>query len=256
MKKIRHYIALAGMLLAALPHMAAQETTDAIRQNIDSMLTVCRHHDLPQCNEQACRWAAGIDPQQLPQYVLTAERQLYAPPCDSHERTLYRALVARLLANGGDDITLLRYRYQYGLLSQNNEGEKATDFTFTDTAGREHHLYEQPACHTLLIFNDPDCEECHALRQALLADSTINQAIQRGNLAILVIYPDLPPEGWAEAMQHYPPSWSKGYAEEVSDLYDVRQLPVTYLLDAQRTILLRDAPVAEIAAYMQREGNP
>mgnify|MGYP003316109255 CR=1 FL=1 len=58
---------------------------------------------------------------------------------------------------------------------------------------------------------------------------------------VLVIYPDEPTDTWREAVSHYPASWRVGYSEDVSDVYDLRTLPSTYLLDENHRIVLRNA---------------
>ncbi len=199
--------------------------------------------------EKTAAWVATIPAEALMEYAQAAERLLYTPQNDSTGRAIYRTLVCSLLKQGGDNPALLRYQYQYDILCRNNEGDTATNITYTTIDGETHDLASSRAPHTLLIFNDPECDECAHLRQALLADKTVTEAIDNGTLAVLAIYPDEPTDEWREQMAHYPLAWIKGYAEDASDLYDLRQLPSTYLLDAQHTILLRNAsPEAIIQA--------
>ena len=94
------------------------------------------------------------------------------------------------------------------------------------------------------------------LRRSILSDQTLSAAITDGRLQVIAIFPDLPTPEWAEQMHHYATSWIKGYSEDVSDLYDVRQLPATYLLDARHTILSRNAAVTEMAALITANHLP
>ena len=225
-------------LAAILPQGSmAQKSTDEIAQAIDTFMAL-HAGDTPQaCEEAAARQATAIDADELPRYVEVAERILYTPTCNSLQRAAYRAIVRQLLQNGGDEMALLRYRYQYDMLTRNNEGQ----------------LSHIRADYTLLIFNDPECEECAMLREAIMTDPTLATAMAEKRLQVVAIYPDLPTPEWEEQMLHYPALWIKGYAEDVSDLYDVRQLPATYLLDARHTVLARNATVSDMATLITAE---
>lgn len=241
-------------LAAFLPQGSmAQKSTDEIAQAIDTFMAL-HAGDTPQaCEEAAARQAASIDADELPRYVEVAERVLYTPTCNSLQRAAYRAIVRQLLQNGGDEMALLRYRYQYEMLTRNNEGEPAEDFTYTDIEGENGQLSDIRADYTLLIFNDPECEECAMLRETIIADPTLATAMAEKRLQVVAIYPDLPTPEWEEQILHYPALWIKGYAEDVSDLYDVRQLPATYLLDARHTVLARNATVSDMATLIAAE---
>lgn len=258
MTTCNRYITTFVLFLAALlPHSStAQKSTEEIAQAIEAFMTVHADDTPSICEEAAAREAAAIDADELLRYVEVAERILYTPSCDSRQRAVYRALIRQLLQNGGDELALLRYRYQYEMLTRNNEGEAADDFAFTDIDGNDRQLSHIQADYTLLIFNDPDCEECAMLRRSILSDQTLSAAITDGRLQVIAIFPDLPTPEWAEQMHHYPASWIKGYSEDVSDLYDVRQLPATYLLDASHTILSRNAAVTEMAALITANHHP
>lgn len=91
------------------------------------------------------------------------------------------------------------------------------------------------------------------LREAIMTDPTLATAMAEKRLQVVAIYPDLPTPEWEEQMLHYPALWIKGYAEDVSDLYDVRQLPATYLLDARHTVLARNATVSDMATLITAE---
>lgn len=252
MSTCHRYFTVCILLLAALlpQKSAAQKSVDEIAQAIEAFMT--RHaDDSPQaCEKAAAQQVATIDARELLRYAEVAERILYTPSCTSLQRAAYRAIVKQLLQNGGDEIALLRYRYQYEMLTHNNEGETAEDFSFTDIDGNNRQFSQIEADYLLLIFNDPECEECAMLREAVIANPVLANAMTEQRLQVIAIYPDLPVPEWNEQMRHYPASWIKGYAEDASDLYDVRQLPSTYLLDAHHTVLARNATVTDMAAIV------
>lgn len=200
------------------------------------------------CARQAREWCKSIPKQELLQYVQKTEKALYTPKCPPCNRGIYATLVAALLQSGKDETMLMRYRYQYNILSHNNEGEEATDFVFLDTESHERRLLQTSTPFTLLIFNDPECDECAMLRKLLLASRPLATAIRNGSLSVIAIYPYQASDDWLKQMKHYPPQWIKGYAEDVSDLYDLRTLPTTYLLGHDLTVILRDGSIQELEA--------
>ena len=74
--------------------------------------------------------------------------------------------------------------------------------------------------------------------------------IASGELAVLNIYIDEDLGEWYNYMPIYPSSWYNGYdpdyAIRTDRLYDVRAIPSLYLLDSEKTVLMKDAPTEKI----------
>lgn len=198
MPTCQQLITVTILFLAAIcpQNNTAQPSTDEMAQAIDSLMVI-HADDTPQaCEELFARQAADMDTLELRRYAQVAERILYTPDCNSQQRAAYRAIVRQLLQNGGDEMALLRYRYQYELLIRNNEGEPAENFSFTDTEGNTRQLEQIHADYTLLIFNDPDCDECAMLRQAIMNNPALASAIAEKDSRYWPYIPTyLPPNG-------------------------------------------------------------
>jgi hypothetical protein len=68
-------------------------------------------------------------------------------------------------------------------------------------------------------------------------------------IKIAVIYPDKDLTLWEKTQ--YPESWINGYNHEtIHQLYDLKAIPTLYLLDYNKRIILKDAPVEEIMEYL------
>lgn len=233
------YLLIISLLISALSMQAqyaseAEEVIYNFAAQIDSL-------DTDSCAVRACDWVESLPQEELMTYARQAEDILYPPYSTCCGRVAYRTLLARLLQGGNDDdITLLRYKYQYEMLCRNNESETATDFLYYDVEGREHRLSEHQGSRTLLIFNDPECEECALLRERIIASGNFLGCPIDSTTTVLLIYPDEPTDAWREAVSHYPSTWVVGYSEDVSDVYDLRTLPSTYLLDETHCIKMRD----------------
>lgn len=242
---IRHIFLFLAISVSAF-RLSAQIPVDTIADAITAFARSQKDTSPIICSQNAIQWVESIPLQELLRYVQSAEKILYTPQCTPCNRHIYKTLIATLLQSKENETVLMRYRYQYNILSHNNEGETATDFPFFDTQFQEYSLSQIQTPYTLLIFNDPECDECAALRQRLTASRQLSEAIRNKTLSVIAIYPDQATDMWKEQMLHYPPEWIKGFSEDVSDLYDLRKLPATYLLDHSHTILLRDSSVQEI----------
>lgn len=246
MKKIflTHILSVVALFVAQ-----AQMPVDSIVADIRHMAQWQESHTVAECDSVAHEWVESIARQDLFTYASQAQKILFPPYSTQKGRIAFRRLLERLLQSGEDEYALMRYRYMYESLCVNNEGDEATDFIYYDADGNEHTLRSHRGHKTLIIFNDPECEECAALRRYLAEHGELQGVPIDSATTVLVIYPDEPTDAWRSAVAHYPAEWIVGYSEDVSDLYDLRTLPSTYLLDDNHVILLRDAHSYITAAH-------
>ena len=96
-----------------------------------------------------------------------------------------------------------------------------------------------------MIFGNPDCTACKDLMAQMNGAPGISARIADGSLKVVDIYIDEDIELWRSRMEAYPASWINGYDPTFTirtDLsYNVRAVPSLYLLDAKKTVLLKDA---------------
>lgn len=232
------YILLFALLSLSVQ---SQQHEDAVGDELSRRAVQCDSVGVDSCAKYAEDWVAALPQEELLFYARQAEKVLYRPYPSYCNRVMYRTLLGRLLQDASDDVALLRYKYQYEMLCRNNEGDCATDFVYYDVDGKEHSLSDSRGARTLLIFNDPECEECAALRNHIITTGGLAGCVVDSTTTVLLVYPDEPTDAWREAVMHYPSTWIVGYSEDVSDLYDLRTLPSTYWLDEEQRIMKRDA---------------
>lgn len=182
----------------------------------------------------------------LPETVALASSYFYDPNSPLRNEDLYLPLVSRLATSA-----LIRedFRATYAWEAQkcalNRTGTPAADFVFIDTAGKRRTLYSIKAPLTLVIFGNPDCTACRELLEQMESYPEISDQITDGRLQVVDIYIDEDIELWKERMAAYPAQWINGYdpshviREDL--IYNIRAVPSLYLLDAQKTVLLKDA---------------
>ena len=106
----------------------------------------------------------------------------------------------------------------------------------------------------MLIFGNPDCNACRGLVEAFRGNPQIGGLISSGALKVVDIYIDEDVEAWKAAGEGYPKEWINGYDHlrriNSDRIYAVRGIPSVYLLDKNKTILLKDAPEDRLLAFL------
>jgi hypothetical protein len=172
---------------------------------------------------------------------------LYDPNSPVRNEDLYWYYVDRLsrcdLIDGG---YRTGYEWEARACRLNRVGTPAADFTFTDTRGRLRTLYGVKADYTVLIFGNPGCNACQEIMEAMSASPEISALIDSGRLQVVDVYIDQDIDDWKAHIPEYPKNWINGYDQAYTirtDLiYNVRGIPSVYLLDADKTVVMKDAP--------------
>ena len=170
---------------------------------------------------------------------------LYDPNSPVRNEDLYYYFVERL---GRSDLIDNGYRMGYEwdarMCALNRVGTPAADFSFTDTHGRVRTLYGVKADHTVLIFGNPGCKACREIMEDMEGTPEVAALIEAGRLQVVDVYIDLEVDDWKAHIPEYPAAWINGYDHgytiRTDLIYNVRGIPSIYLLDAAKTVLLKD----------------
>ena len=149
---------------------------------------------------------------------------------------------------------LAGYRFELEKCRLNPYGSAVPDFKFKDASGRMHHLYGEKAGYTMLFFSNPGCTACKEIIDQIGSRSYVPGMISRGELAIVNIYIDDELDKWLEYEPSYPRDWVNGYdfsqIINTDSLYYVRAIPSLYLLDSQKRVIYKDAPVERVLMFL------
>lgn len=182
---------------------------------------------------------------------------LYDPNSPVRNEDLYLSFVERL---GASDLIDNGYRMGYEwdarMCRLNRVGTPATDFSFTDTEGRVRTLYGVKAEYTVLIFGNPGCNACQEIMAEMSSSPEISALTASGRLKVVDVYIDQDVEDWKAHVDEYPASWINGYDHlyqiRTNLLYNVRGIPSVYLLDADKTVLMKDAVQDKVLTALAR----
>ncbi len=178
-------------------------------------------------------------------------RYLYDPNSPMRDEDLYLPFVQRMAASPltREDMRTA-YRYEAQMCALNPRGSIAPDFAITLRNGTSVRMHSVRAERTILFFSNPGCQNCKEIIDALKSNEYVCQQVSDGKLAVLNIYIDEDLKAWRDYMPIYPKEWLNGYdAAHIlrqDQLYCIRAIPSLYLLDAEKRILLKDAPVDRV----------
>jgi thiol-disulfide isomerase/thioredoxin len=186
-----------------------------------------------------------------------ADKYLYDPNSPLRNEELYipvldQMLGSKLLSRSEK----VRPQDRRTMAEKNRLGKKAADFSYILRSGEAGSLYRINADYTLLFFNNPGCHACRETIESLKQAPYITRSAADGKLKIVAIYPDKDRSEWVKYLYEFPQEWINGYdgklVIESKRLYDLKAIPSLYLLDKNKTVLLKDATVEAIEQYLQR----
>lgn len=142
-----------------------------------------------------------------------------------------------------------RAEYNLKMAKKNRTGTVATDFTFTSREGRRMKLSEFEAKRLVLVFYDPECPHCDETLELLYQNPRLQQAVSQGAAKVLAVYTEGNRRLWEKKKYAMPMEWAVAIDESGivdNKLYDVAAMPMIYILDKDKKVLVKDATVNEI----------
>ncbi|MCQ2184186.1 MAG: DUF5106 domain-containing protein [Bacteroidales bacterium] len=129
-------------------------------------------------------------------------------------------------------------------------GTPAADFRFFDKNGKEYRMSEFTSPFTVLFFSNPGCHACREIRETLTGNEFFDGLTDDGTISVLNVYVDEELDEWFKYMNEYPDNWYNGYEPDYvvrgDVLYHLRAIPSLYLLDKDKTVLLKDTTPQKI----------
>lgn len=240
---------LATQLSSVWQHVNLQDTTvgnqAAIEQRLASYLGILHHADSVTASGSVRRFLDRCfgQPGLRRYYTFLLEHYLADPNSPHRDDVVYAHFLRQMLPFYTDAEQAERERtaFRLALVSKNQPGTIAADFSFTDRQGRTRKLSDVRADRILLLFFDPDCAECQFVLPHLVADTLL----QRPRLTVLAVNPDATPSAWPRHRYQFPANWIDACCPNSAIrsrlLYHLPALPSLYLLDAERRVILKDA---------------
>ena len=211
----------------------------------------------------------------LMRLIELSERYLYNPNSPFLNEELYIPVVDAVLdLKSLDSIQKMQHKYQKQMVMLNRKGTKAADFDFeylipdknfsasadmrqSGVVRKYSSLYGTPAQYLLIYFNNPGCASCKEIQAVLTGSPVVGRLLEEGKLKVLSMFIDKDTGAWEERFADSPQNWiyARDYRNqfEANELYGIRAIPSIYLLDADKRVILKDAPVERIIEYFNRK---
>ena len=190
----------------------------------------------------------------------TLEKYLYDATSPMRNEALFIPVLQKMMAsNKLSDDDKLRPAMLLKSVSKNKVGSMAADFSYTKPDGSRHRLSEVQTPLTLLLFFDPECDDCHQVIMRLEKTDVLNQLTADRQLTVLAVYPGENKRLWQTMAQHMLPTWEIGMDESQAiygkELYDILGFPSMYLLDQDKTVILKDCSLTALEKYFGINAN-
>lgn len=171
---------------------------------------------------------ASADSAMYAHFMEMCEKYLYDPNSPFRNETIYIAALRNIVANPKlDDINKVRPQYQLDLALKNRIGDVALDFEYTTEKGGKAKLYSVAGDPLMLFFFRPDCPTCKEIKE-YVEKKGIDKLTK-----ILWVNPDTD--------------------THLETIYDLRASPTLYLLDKEKRVLFKDAPIEQIESYLRNK---
>lgn len=183
-----------------------------------------------------------------------AECYFNGPNSPYRNEDLYIPVLRALIADSKiEDIYKERYRFQLERALKNRRGTPAADFAFITREHQRHRLADLNSDYVLLYFFNPDCSECKRVTAYVGGSSVFSALLDSKRLTILALYPDDDLTAWENHIRNMPQGWTVArYADAASrEAYYLPAIPNLYLLDGEKKVILKDAPVELIERWLQ-----
>ncbi len=178
------------------------------------------------------------NPMLLYQMTKAAEETIYGPRAEVWIDELYTRMLHSALSNKKfPKSKRARYEMQLKQLEHSLIGAAPNNFDFKRANG-EAAKYFPMSTPTIIMFGDPDCEDCRMGKLRMQSNVTFSKAVADGKINVLFIIPD-PEEGWEKQTVDFPKNWTVGGSEMVADIYDIREVPEIYVIGADGKIVAK-----------------
>ena len=184
----------------------------------------------------ATKWGAA-------HYDHLMEHYLFNPNSPLRNDNVYASLLRQVInrCTVCDNAMLERNRFRLEQVSKNLTGEVASDFAYTTRSGENGNMHNLKADFLLLVFHDPDCENCERILPQLMREPLL----QDPRVKVLAIYPDSNTDEWRQKTYNMPANWIDAYSPKgeitKKSIYFIQATPSLYLLDSEKKVMLKDA---------------
>lgn len=184
-----------------------------------------------------------------------ADKYLYGTASPLYNEAAYRGLLqSALISKALNKADKEPYQKQLVILEMNNEGSAAVDFDMQLVDGSKAKLSDIEAPVSILFFYAADNLDCKLQRFRLTQARLVNYLQRAGGIKIVAVCVEGDKAAWEKFRADSSKEWLHVFDAsgkiKSENLYDLRTLPRLYLLDEQKTVLLKNTKADDIEQYL------
>lgn len=151
------------------------------------------------------------------------------------------------------------YQQLYELQSKNLPGSQLPDIPILWSDNSRSSLHAVESEYTLLYLQNPDCHTCTAVRGYLATNPELDQAVKSGRLTVVTLYFEKDEQLWRRYLStKADPRWRHGWDYqskiESEQLFDLRAIPVIFLLDKDKKVIVKNLPHYDLSNALKAYG--
>lgn len=128
----------------------------------------------------------------------------------------------------------------YKRMNASAVGQTLPELTVVTADGNTATLGEVAGSSVLIFFLEPDNVDCSLARIRLANNSDVRDLVERGELAVVCLYPAVPDDEWRKTAASMPKKWYKYAMPEAEDYFDLRIKPQFVYLNSAHTVLAKN----------------
>ena len=177
-------------------------------------------------------------------FLAVFEESLYDPNSIYKNDELYVTFIEEVLKSDTLPFEIKeRLSFQLNMLVKNRVNTKAANVEFVTSEGKNTSLYNVKSPFILLLFYEPDCQNCNIAIEMMKSSNVLKEA---GNkIKVVALYTGDNKALWNSHLKNMSKNWVVGFDSKNSvinnSIYDRRSAPSFYILDAGKTVLVKDA---------------
>ena len=177
-------------------------------------------------------------------FLAVFEESLYDPNSIYKNDELYITFIEEVLKSDTLPFEIKeRLSFQLNMLVKNRVNTKAANVEFVTSEGKNTSLYNVKSPFVMLLFYEPDCQNCNIAIEMMKSSNVLKEA---GNkIKVVALYTGDNKALWNSHLKNMSKDWVVGFDSKNSvinnSIYDRRSAPSFYILDAGKTVLVKDA---------------
>jgi len=187
-------------------------------------------------------------------FLAVFEESLYDPNSIYKNDELYITFIEEVLKSDTLPFEIKeRLSFKLNMLVKNRVNTKAANVEFVTSEGKNTSLYNVKSPFVMLLFYEPDCQNCNIAIEMMKSSNVLKEA---GNkIKVVALYTGDNKALWNSHLKNMSKDWVVGFDSKNSvinnSIYDRRSAPSFYILDAGKTVLVKDATYDTCIRYIK-----